>query len=1307
MGFSHAFFVEQMSRALQIFKRKLTNLSSANPTLWMRRLKADIHLDLTETENALGFSAWQLMSDLLGGKKRVSLIPVVDSRNADANLLSQKLHTLARRQQLVLQERGVDQLFLAFGFVMGCWPDGSWVRTPLVYFPCTLGHNQKSWSLTLDSGEGFINPSFLLAYAFHFKQDIESSLFEKELEIEVGDGLSFLTALYKLLKESNLEIHFNQELFQQKVQPFSSITKETIPSGYQAGMLKLQPNSVLGLFPQSDSVLVSDFEYLEQYQIDLESIFQRQPSINQTILEKNLLCPLPVDGSQEACIRRVKQGQSLVVQGPPGTGKSQLISNVMADAMASGKSVLLVCQKRVALDVVLARLKEVGVGKFVGLWADFKKDRELIYNQLASQIEGLEDAEMANNKLDTVVLDRQFAFAAQTIEQICQNLEEWKAALYDFQLAGISIKELYSRTIKFKLVHFEEKPLVSLKWDEWEVFSIWLSKHWPSIVATLHPDFQFNGRKNWATLSDSEFDTIPSLWTDLAAQSERLKGSFLSKQRTNRSDRWETDLHALTDTNSKIQIGSDRLKAIGLEFLFRMLPNQWISKNEWQSLVDDVGSIERIQHQLVNWPVDLELNISEIDDYLHSIAVWKKHARIGVWWHFLTFINKEVRELKIVAQKMRINFRTIHSLEEHLSLAKKFIQLSASGFSQRIEAISVQRLQEVKNLVENFRMENEAIETLQNHLINVNEIVPGLGSWPQFEEMSRWATSLNATATEIKGKWNSYFHHTPKVQLPAHFPELRIWVNVFTNTKTQIRAADNGRLNIPESWEQILIQILSNQKFRSLPKGELLQLLTDFWTQAWVKRIESHYPVLQQVTEESWEEDLQLLRQKISEKENLVGEILRQRLKEKTYKDLDHNRLRNRITYRDLYHQVTKKRQRWPMRQLWEQSGEEILKLIPAWLATPESVSATWPMEMRFDLVIFDEASQCFAEKGLPAAFRGRQLLVIGDDKQLAPNHLFTSRWDEEDYEEATFSEQESLLDLAKQFLPQAMLRSHYRSLYPELIEFSNQHFYHNKLESIPLPKVYWNRVPALTYEKVDGIWKNQQNEIEAEHLCLMLLKRLQSNENESFGVITFNQKQQALIEKMLDQLADRAGMVLPESLFIKNIENVQGDERDHILFSIAYARNEQGKVISQFGSLSQSGGENRLNVAVSRAKMSLTVVASIFPGELNVLESASNGPLLLKKYLEFVHGGLPFKEPRFGVQPKSATLNTPFADSAEFGSDGLINLQFKDGERMNSAPSMKDYFGYKYLMLKKKEYNVTYFFSRKTWLEKIESLHG
>ena len=227
-------------------------------------------------------------------------------------------------------------------------------------------------------------------------------------------------------------------------------------------------------------------------------------------------------------------------------------------------------------------------------------------------------------------------------------------------------------------------------------------------------------------------------------------------------------------------------------------------------------------------------------------------------------------------------------------------------------------------------------------------------------------------------------------------------------------------------------------------------------------------------------------------------------------------------------------------------------------------------------------------------------------------------------------------------------------------------------------------------------------------HLCESILKHLQIYSNETVGVITFNQKQQVLIERILDQMADEAGILLPESLFVKNIENVQGDERDHIWFSVAYAKNEQGKVISQFGSLSQSGGENRLNVAVSRAKRSITLVTSILPHELHVSESTAHGPTLLRQYLEFVNHKAQKTEDQVKSGVNSANkseLNLPFSDGTQLNESGDIVLRFNDDERLYSSPSMKDFFGFKYLMFTGKGYMPKYSYKRNNWTSQLESL--
>ena len=374
----------------------------------------------------------------------------------------------------------------------------------------------------------------------------------------------------------------------------------------------------------------------------------------------------------------------------------------------------------------------------------------------------------------------------------------------------------------------------------------------------------------------------------------------------------------------------------------------------------------------------------------------------------------------------------------------------------------------------------------------------------------------------------------------------------------------------------------------------------------------------------SWKIQLQ---ESIQRKQILSQDILLVKLREQTYRNLTLNRLNNLVTYRDLLHQTTKKRNVWPVRKLMESFADEVFKLVPCWLASPESVSAMFPLrEGLFDLVIFDEASQCFAENGLPAIARGKQVVITGDNQQLRPSDLYRTRLDdiEPDEEMPIALEVESLLELAAQYLPQLSLTEHYRSHSLDLITFSNEHFYHNKLSLLPHFDDINRHEPAIRYLNVKGTWQQNTNPVEAEAILELLSQLTAELPGRSVGIVTFNYPQQQLIQDMLESRLETTSVPgekdyeLPPGLFVKNIENVQGDERDVIVFSVGYAPDERGRLAMQFGSLNARGGENRLNVAVTRARERIYVVTSLWPEQLNVADTANEGPRLLKAYLSY-----------------------------------------------------------------------------------------
>ena len=335
--------------------------------------------------------------------------------------------------------------------------------------------------------------------------------------------------------------------------------------------------------------------------------------------------------------------------------------------------------------------------------------------------------------------------------------------------------------------------------------------------------------------------------------------------------------------------------------------------------------------------------------------------------------------------------------------------------------------------------------------------------------------------------------------------------------------------------------------------------------------------------------------------------------------------------WRGLAAELKRKRRVRPVRQLFEMYSEQLLLISPCWLASPESVSKVFPFERGlFDLVIVDEASQLPVERALPFIYRAKNVVIAGDEKQLQPFDLFQIRDDEDGEYDEDVSDEKSLFDMARAAHEPVQLEWHYRSRHQDLIDFSNHAFYAGTLQIAPNVTIHPEQ-PPIRWVQCDGVWDGRRNHVEAEQVLELIREIWLENPKDppSIGVITFNDTQRDLVEERFERLldVDRAfrllyegateGRAVDDRPFIKNIENVQGDERDIIIFSIGYAKNPDGKFSNIFGTLNKAGGENRLNVAITRARKGMMVVCSVDPGDIK--ETGKNlGPRRLRQFLEY-----------------------------------------------------------------------------------------
>ncbi|MCR5594180.1 MAG: DUF3320 domain-containing protein [Saccharofermentans sp.] len=318
------------------------------------------------------------------------------------------------------------------------------------------------------------------------------------------------------------------------------------------------------------------------------------------------------------------------------------------------------------------------------------------------------------------------------------------------------------------------------------------------------------------------------------------------------------------------------------------------------------------------------------------------------------------------------------------------------------------------------------------------------------------------------------------------------------------------------------------------------------------------------------------------------------------------------------------------LRSLFTELQELMLQLTPCVLMSPKSAAqfVAPTKEPMFDLVIFDEASQLPTSEAVGVLARGREAIIVGDPNQMPPTSFFKEQsFDEDNFE---YEDLESILDDCLAVgMPQSRLLWHYRSRHESLITFSNKSFYESKLYTFPSADDRKSRVTVVKCNGVFDSGKTRTNEAEARAVVEELIARSKDPDKSGYtcGVVTFNIQQQNLIEDMIDEacIADEQfeqwAYGGTEPVFIKNLENVQGDERDVILFSVSYGPDPDGKVSMNFGPLNRDGGWRRLNVAVTRSRIEMKVFASLSPEQMRISEATPEGVKAFKRFLQYAEG--------------------------------------------------------------------------------------
>lgn len=1239
-----------MKELLTLYRDRLTDLTARNKSLRLLQLAVKNHFDLARLDMS------RIVAEVMAQKEFVYLFPQ-NNVDEDGILNNQRMIKLKREMDLIEQDTGHNPFYVAFGFLEGELADDFYIRCPLLFYPAKLikssYRNKPYWTLAISEEDyPFINRAFLMATQKLLGADLGLSETELDLPSEPDAALNWLQ---KWLDDHGLKVQFESGA---KLRFFPNLKRKDIESGSKT--LRLHPYAVMGKFQQSTSTLVNDYEELLNNPPESGFLYDVMSGVSRSELDgegipEDILNTTPpsetffvldTDASQEAAVLASRDKKGLIVHGPPGTGKSQVIVNMIVDRLAQDQRVLVVCQKKTALDVVYNRLGQIGLQGSVALVHDYNQNKADVYRKVTGV--------MQQTAPDSVNMER----VSDEKQALAEKLNKIARSLHTLRPFGKTLFTLYNQASweNDSLIQVDDL-LSGITYDELQAQLLDLRTIIELMEMYDNHNHPWSQRKSFAVFSMRERSAIAEVMVSIMSDAElaetlqhAIKINHAPIHYARHNKYIENFLNALTKPFNH-HTGSLTLLALS-------------AANEGKSLSEvcaalriDLNDAHRQISALARLPeAESRLLLEDAKSRLSTITSFLVDNR-----SILRFIKKGWRQKKkdlmqycesmgiqLTPESLIAHSETLKSYIEHETLREKvkkhpllsdapvhnisvkwqewlqqkedayaFLETLAPIVEYFPDWLQLRQQDEVRSLFEDKTQRNSIKQTL-DYAKAVDRVIYNLDALRPYlrEDMIiRMIEHLSMHGPDIA-------HYRSLQQTLNHFDSLcrldqmkaemgRFKATLLERCQTKYSLADKG--TVAETW---------------------IRMIQNSFYYAWILSVEEAEPHIKDVSTEIFEKHRSRFKQLTVDKRKTNPLLVQKKLFSRTATVTGSVRT-------TLKHEAGKKRSQLPLRQVISHFQEPVLSLLPCWLCTPEAVSAIFPLtENLFDLVIFDEASQCPVENAIPAIYRAKQLVVAGDEKQLPPSNFFKSTVDEdsdeeeeeaEGYVDQTDKEAKSLLEWSKPKFFDAWLTWHYRSSFGELISFSNAAFYNDYMQIAPAVTKRGTGKP-IDFHEVKGRWENSVNRTEAEKIVELVFELLQSDDHPTIGVIAFNQKQAALIGDLLEQAAyddpvrqslldrEKARKNGEENigLFVKNIENVQGDERDIILFSVTYAKDANDRMVSNFGPLSTDGGENRLNVAISRARQKIHIVCSFDPSEWVRAETYAKGVRLFKKYLEY-----------------------------------------------------------------------------------------
>ncbi|MEC5163192.1 MULTISPECIES: DUF3320 domain-containing protein [unclassified Janthinobacterium] len=1159
-----------------------------------------------------------LAGDALG---RGELIVDVPAEALEARLLE-----IFRAAGTGLEEGGANTLFMVFGMLE--WQEDKDAEArhlaPILLIPVTLSRQsvRSGFRLTRHDDEALVNPTLVqkLLQDFGLKLPSFEVLSGDDKGIDVAGILQIFRLHVTELKGWEVKEQVHLGIF--------SFTKFLMWKDLQSRHKALLENSVVAHLINHPGKAFAD-----------NAIGFAPATLDDTHRPQDLFAPLLSDSSQLRAICVAGAGTNLVVEGPPGTGKSQTITNLIAHLLATGKSVLFVSEKMAALEVVHRRLNSLGLGAFCLELHSSKAKKSSVLKQLGDALEAAGARSVKDWELE-----------ADRLAALRRELNALSNALHRVHPNDLSVYDAIGVCIK----HAERRP-ATMDW----------------LDANQHSRVELEGLR----------DTSRQM-AALAGQLSQLGAHPLADiANADWTPSWQQDVldaaaALATAAGALRERAAPALAAIGL-------PDAGLSLHE-------LGALDRLADALLRAPHmppgvaraahDEAARATLAQLRRHGLARHKAWESLGgayreelatlaaaeltlqwaeagaAWWPKSWFAKRAVlnriREFRGDAQRPRE--------DEVAPLLGALGRLNAEDAALASMAADAGALLQGGYAAHNTDW--AAVEAAEGWAGEFADALVGMAGG-DVERATALREKLQLLVTENRAMLK------PDGALGAALLAYREALRMFTGELANVDriAACGGALAMApaaagaiatllallQGWQAAARQLQPWCLWRrvrakaigqglhglvaSLESGAVaLPDIPEFFEYSyrnwWLRKSVDLETVLCTFSSADHERKIREFQAADARFQLLTQQYVVARLAAQVPSsagiapgaDSEMGKLRR---------ELQKQRKHMPIRQLVQSLPTLMAKLKPCLLMSPLSVAQYLDAaHAPFDVVVFDEASQIPVWDAVGVIARGRQLTCVGDPKQLPPTSFFTRLDDEDGVGEDDVQDLESILDECLSIgMPKLSLNWHYRSRHESLITFSNVTYYESRLVTFPSPATDDR---GVRFEHVRGVYDRggaRTNRAEA----LAIVKAIENHYLDparcalSLGVVTFNQAQQNLIERLLDErrrasaaLDQAIALALNEPLFIKNLENVQGDERDIIYFSITYGPDATGKVNLNFGPLNLEGGHRRLNVAVSRARQGVVVFSTLLPEQIDLSRVRAAGVRDLKNYLEFAIRG-------------------------------------------------------------------------------------